>query len=618
MSKESVKRSLILLAALLAAVLASVPAGAQTALVVGSVRDRHGAAVDDAEIVGYAADGSRLAVATTGDDGTFALAAGGIARISVACRFCARAVVAVVPGQPVVAIVRRYDALLDGAPSPDDLANLPYAHVESSIALRPFTLLQQSNGLYPGSQLSDRGVQPSDALLIDAGVPNYDVTFGASPYVTIPAKYEQSAAVASGSNAFLYGDRAGSGIVTLQPFGGDDADVALLGGDSIVRLQTGSDAARIAVGSYSNDLESRQRTDARLVLPLSAAQSISFNGGTSQGRSFGDPTSSYASNFSFANGVFDDAQPNVDVHAGYQVDRAGYDSNYDGFALSDVWSDAALTAGVRTRGPVQVYADLSNRLSTGIYQPDSFHFPRAAGTLSQNRIDVGVEASGTGYDVDAGIGYFGIGYTGGVDGTSNPLSGHLATPSLQIALLPESRWSVDLDATGSFTLQNLWQQLDVKNNYATLTYDRNSLYSATLSYSDQSRLQISAQAASQRVTGYANGIVTSSGLSVSWQIAPVLSLRAWTMHVDDATVPSGQTPYPPIGAPTVNALWLTYQNDANVRIDAIYRRDVLDRAPFQHLDADVSGPLANHLRWYAGVEDRERTTFLDAGLRFGQ
>jgi hypothetical protein len=55
-----------------------------------------------------------------------------------------------------------------------------------------------------------------------------------------------------------------------------------------------------------------------------------------------------------------------------------------------------------------------------------------------------------------------------------------------------------------------------------------------------------------------------------------------------------------------------------VRLDAIYRRDLLDGGPFQHLDASISGPIAGRFRWYAGVEDRQHTTYLGVGLRFSQ
>ena len=111
--------------------------------------------------------------------------------------------------------------------------------------------------------------------------------------------------------------------------------------------------------------------------------------------------------------------------------------------------------------------------------------------------------------------------------------------------------------------------------------------------------------------------MTSAGLAATWQVAPLISLRAWGMHVTDTadSYPLGVEPYGG-AAPSTGALWATYDNNGAVRFDAIYRRDLLNNAPFYHVDGDVSGPITPQLRWYAGVEDRMRTQFIDVGLRF--
>jgi hypothetical protein len=88
------------------------------------------------------------------------------------------------------------------------------------------------------------------------------------------------------------------------------------------------------------------------------------------------------------------------------------------------------------------------------------------------------------------------------------------------------------------------------------------------------------------------------------------------MHVSD-TVPMYGTVLPYDGlAPTVGALWLTYDNGGAIRADAIYRRDLLNGLPFYHVDGAISGPLADRVRWYAGAEDRMHRTFVDFGVRF--
>ncbi|HYL26239.1 MAG TPA: hypothetical protein VEW74_00320, partial [Candidatus Nitrosotalea sp.] len=138
---------------------------------------------------------------------------------------------------------------------------------------------------------------------------------------------------------------------------------------------------------------------------------------------------------------------------------------------------------------------------------------------------------------------------------------------------------------------------------------------AIVTYTDLSRLRISFEQASENVSGVSIGRFTSSGFSATWQIAPAISLRAWTMHVTDSVaLYGGAVPYGV--APTEGALWLTYDTGNALRADAIYRRDLLDGLPFYHFDGAISGPIAGRLRWYAGAEDRMRRTFLDAGLRF--
>ena len=239
-----------------------------------------------------------------------------------------------------------------------------------------------------------------------------------------------------------------------------------------------------------------------------------------------------------------------------------------GVPVTDTWSDANFTAGVRTRGTVAAFADVSNRLSTGIYDASAYQAPRIGGTLTQNRVDAGIDVHESVVNVTAGVGIFGVDYTGGSDGTSVPANAHLATPSLLVRLFPNSKWSADLDASGSFTLPTLWEQYAFDAGYHTFVYDRNSLYSATLSYTDDARVRVSVEAASQHVTGFTNGLITSDGVAVSWQIAPAISLRAWTMHVGDSTTPAYGDPYSPPGLPSdVNAIWLTYENGAAVPQD---------------------------------------------------
>jgi hypothetical protein len=598
-------------------VLAAVPARAQVPLVVGSVRDQHGIPVAGATVTGRTAEGGPASAATD-VAGTFALRGDGIAEVRIACRYCRALVLSVVQDVPVVAIVQRYDALADDSPSVWDLANLPYAHVESAVALRPFTLLSQTSAPYPGSALSDRGLSPTGSLLIDNGTPNYDITAGQSPYVFIPAQYQESAVVSSASNAFAYGDQAAGGIVQLTPFAsGTSSEIATLGSDVIVRAQAGSDAAGAAFGSFSNDEESRQRGDVFATFQLPAQESLTVTSGSEQSHDYESPDSAFAGSFSFANVVW-----NVPQALNFTLSALTDCGNYfwtqdEEYPVSTAWSDTQFSAGIHTDGPIVGFADAAVRSSTGFDDLLAVEYgTRLGATLSQSRVAAGLSATGDDYDVTAGVGAFWFDYAGGTLGVSQPAKTALAVPSVDARLFPNGKWSVNLQGSGSFTLPTFVEQYySASPGPQSVALERNSLAAAELTYTDDARVRFSFEDATQNVAGASTGKVTSAGFSAVWQIAPALALRAWTMHVTD-TAPVYSVNLPSGGAATVNAFWLTYDPDGVIRADLIYRRDLLDDLPFYHVDGAISGPIAERLRWYAGAEDRQRRTFVDVGLRF--
>lgn len=605
-------------AALLLVMLAAAPARAQAPLVVGSVRDQHGAAIVGAIVTGQTLEGARP-TATTDAAGTFALHASGVVAVLVTCRYCKSAVVAVKAEGPVIAFVRRYDALADDSPSPGDLENLPYAHVESSVALHPFTLLAQSTAPYPGSVLSDRGLSSNGSLLVDDGAPNYDIVSGESPFAFIPAQYEQGAALRNAANAYAYGDQAAGGVVELDPFAsGSNAEVATVGSDTIVRAQVGSDSSAIAVGSFSNDDESRQRGDVIASWPLGAEESLMVAGGSEEGREYESPDSTFSGSFSFADAAFS-APRALNLTLSAVADRGDYDLSEYEYPTSAAWSDSGFQAGIRSNGSVAGFADVGVRSSTGYYDAQALPYglPRVGATLEQTRADAGLTAGGNDYDVTAGVGAFWFNYAGGTYGFSQPARTALAVPSLQARLFPNEKWSVDLQGSGSFTLPTFVEEyLFADGEPVPVELARNSLFAASLTYTDDARVRFALEEAGEDVAGTSSGKISSSGISAIWQIAPAISLRAWTMHVTD-TVPLYAASLPYGGAaPTVNALWLTYDTGGALRADAIYRRDLLDALPFYHVDGAISGPIVDRLRWYAGAEDRMRRTFVDVGLRF--
>jgi hypothetical protein len=618
--EESVNRRQIRALIALAASLAvgwAVPARAQTALTVGSVRDRSGEAIAGATVEGLSSGGALVATTQTDAAGTFALAGARVGRLTIDCQFCQETSVEVVPGKPVVAIVRRFEALLYDSPSPSDLENLPYSRVESSIALRPFTMLRQTSDVTTGSQLDALGFAPAGSLLVDSGVPSYDVVDGTTPYDAIPQDQVRSAGVAPPADAFLYGDRAGSGTVSTDPFGDDNELAALVGGDTSIRLQAGTLQAGAVLTASDDATDWRQRFDGQFQARLTTTQTLGFDVATSQYRETGTSGDGIDGAYSFARGSYTDNTPGYDVAAGLIFDRGIYSTSGTSNPYDAAWADSVFSAGVRTHGTVFAFADAGVRLSSGSYDATGDLYD-ATGSFAQRRIDYGFEADEPDYQIIAGAGTFGVDYQGYGFGDSGGYHTALTTPSFQIRVFPKDRWSATFAANESFTLPTLVEQYDAVD-YDTLALDRASSVVGTLSYTDFRRVRVDIEAATQHVYGVENGLITSAGFSTTWQFAPAVSLRAWIMHVDDATTqPPLYSPYlPTAGTSNVDAIWLTYQNPGAIRFDAIYRRDLLNGLPFEHIDGDVSGPLLRGLRWYAGVQDVMRVTYLSAGLQFG-
>ncbi len=186
------------------------------------------------------------------------------------------------------------------------------------------------------------------------------------------------------TNAYAYGDQAGGGIVELTPFtNGSNAEIATIGSDTIARAQVGSDSSAVAVGSFSNDEESRQRGDLFASWPLGAQESLTVTGGSEQGREYESPGSAFAGSFSFADAAFSDPQAlNLTVTA--VMDRGDYETSSSPLSAyespaSVAWSDSGFDAAIHSSGPDR--SDLSRlacvrqRAST---MPQALPYDRAA------------------------------------------------------------------------------------------------------------------------------------------------------------------------------------------------------------------------------------------------
>jgi len=584
---------------------------APTTLITGSVRDQNGVPIEGAVVTVP----GRAGTTRTDADGTFALDAQAD-QVRIGCRYCRPALARVAPDGTVVAIVRRYAALTQSGPSSDDIAALPYAHIESDLALTPYVQLEDSRSVIPGPQLSDRGSQRGGGLILDAGIPNYDVVANVSPFLTIPQRYIQNAAAAPASEAYRYGDLADGGTFVLDP-SSESRDASATGGsDGAIRLGLANAISSISAGISRNQIERRERADGSLLLPLLDG-TVGLEATASDGR-----TTPYEDEEIYASYAA--------VHASYErtrtstlrFDAYGDRGTYEaalGLPLRTAWSDTGASVSVRSNAMVAPFAAIGVRASTGFYDAEGYGIARFGATLGQAQITAGVHASGTWYDVLAAYGFYDASYTGGVYGLDFRQSAQMTEPLLRVRVSPNDRWSLTASSSGGFALPTLLTRYSIEPPYGVVYVDRDATQEATVEYNDGARVRFSVTGMQRVVRGMDTGRIGSAGASVAWQVAPEISVRAsylrssplFTTH---GGVRFGARPLPA----TTGSVWLTYDLTNALRFDAVWRQDLIDYLPDAHFDASISAPLARDVRWFVGSERRLGVRYTDVGLRFAE
>ena len=566
-------------------------AAAPTPLVVGTVADQYGIPVPGALVQAGAAR------TRTDAAGTFALQASGVSSVTISCDYCQSQRVGVTPGQPVVAFVRRYDAVAQDSLTERDLESVPYSHAESIAALRPFTVLENSSRLLPGPQISDRGLSARGALLLADGIPLYDVASNQSPFVTLPAYAVQSQTLLPPSDAFLYGDLAGAGTLLAQTRSDASQDAsAAAGSERAVRAgQSAADAAwSLGASQIPGDVRELAAGSVRAPFGDEALTLSALSSRDDLSRGSGLQTANGGAKLAFTSARANLVNAALTAQSGSYAGGAGYASR---------WSDVQLQAGISTQTRVQLFADAGARASSGSYVTSGGAIPDTAGTIAQTRIDVGARTAGDRYDVQAGVGAFGLRYGGGSRGLRTQLDGGAIVPSLSASYALDAHWSLQLQAASSFAQPTVLEAFGYPPDSPYLALDRNTFAVESLAFRDLRRFRAEITAANERVRGLDDGSVRSAGVSAAWQFAPAFSIRAWLLHENDDTKPYdelyrfGARPLPA----TVTSLWLTYESPG-LRVDAIYRQDLRDYRPDPHLDASISAPIAPALRAFAHTE----------------
>ena len=283
------------------------------------------------------------------------------------------------------------------------------------MALRPFTLLQQSVDPYPGSRLSDRGLSPSGSLLVDDGAANYDVVNGSSPYELVPAQFEGSAALGDASNAYLYGDQAGGGTVNCKSL---RKRRELAGSDTwkrCHRARSGRD--RMASGPSSDrSATMRSRANAQIFRRASVRAPAS--------RSQLRPAANRGVRLHRGRRSMPAAFPLPTRRSPIRNSRTcTFRRCSTAATMRSVRAPMPRPRPGRTQASISAFALPARyrplRISAFAPRPDSIpsrdrttHLYVGA-DLTQTRADAGVNASGRDYNVTAGVGTFWIDYAGG-------------------------------------------------------------------------------------------------------------------------------------------------------------------------------------------------------------
>lgn len=593
-------------------------------LVLGSVRDGDGAPIAGALVRAYDANGRPIGADRSDPAGTFALSASGTAAtVEVTCRYCAARRISVPapagpgdPQPPVVVIVTRFRALLSPMPDQRDFASLPYTRPADAIALAPFVLpappVQGSSG-----DVSDRGLERAYGLLLDQGASTYDLVRGDSVLSDFPDRSVQRVDMEPASAAYRYGNYAGGGTFVLDGRGEAPAAASLDSGmDEVL-----SGYARI--GAFAPAVAASRDADAGVLRRRAGLDyEGAFEGGvlrlgavSSDQRAF-TPTPL-------------DPQRNVNiVHAEYAtasrryrtfVDASASDTHIDdtlAFGTPDHSDSSAIVAGFRLEHPGRVTTafGLSSQRYTGGY-----FIGFDSSTLSARVGDdlAYVEASGGNEraSFDAGASFSQVSIDQYHIGAERDARAQVFLPSLSARFAIGGPFALTTSASRSLRVPTLTELASLTNGSGGRPVELGSLVSAGLAFDEARRVRAEATLFRENLAGFSDRRLTGVGVSVTWQIAPLVSLRAWTLH-DAAQVLTPGLLYAPYSPITVSrgVLWTTYDNGA-LRADAIVHRDLVDGPPETDIDGDIVVRVAPGLAVTAGTSRRSGVRTGYVGLR---
>ncbi len=537
----------------------------------GVVHDTDGYPVAGATVTLHTVAGSPAGGGTTAADGTFAVdSSADAATADVRCTYCLTMTVTRVPGQPLVAVVRRFAALRDRGISAADARALPYSSVTDLASLMPFVVASQG-------AISDRGLAGAHGAVIPDGVALYRGTDGVDLGTAIPAHGTATITETAPTQANAYDSYSAGGLFSIDTL---DQAAGLARVDGSTAVDTALRGGNVLRGAFETaggvDAASRALLDG----------SLPAAGGS------------------------------LDLRT---VAASGLGTNATGFA----------TSLVAPAGRSSFTAAISMVRSVNTNGPENDNI--AALSLQSGHVSYGVRAQRTsGFVIDGtGISYDERAFVqGGWDVGAAHVFASLALAqdgetlvtraSTKAALLPifsvsapiAPGFSLHADSVASLLAAPLYLIYTQPNGSAI---SQSQLLDAGVGYDNGSRLRIDAMVFRQTVASAAYGTTGGSGISTVWQIAPSVALRSWVLFSSTNGTSSNlyNAPYTfssvyATATPELdrNVTWLTVGNV--LRVDALWRNG--------NLEGGFSFPFGAEFRFNAGTIRDGSNRVYTAGL----
>ncbi len=613
--EELLKRLLFAAALALTCPPSAAVADDASSLLVGSVRDQTGRPIR-AEVVALTQKGRVAGSDRSAADGTFAIALGAAAAsLTVSCAHCAPLRVTLRGDEPLALIVTRYLALDQRGPDERDLQALPYPDAGDAAGLGRFVIPIAAGARI--ASLSDRGLERGRGLVLDEGTPIYDPATGEGALFAYPERALGAIRAIPAARAFTYGSYAGGGAFALDRFEESPTTNAVYdnAGPSMALALAGRFGGLLPALARSRDDDGVERRRADL------GWTSAFAGGTLRADAglaaqhpddlaIAEDRSRELAGFSYATAA---RRSRTFLGGSAYLDRGNFLLRPGGAVWGSRSSSLEADARVEHPAPIELDFGGSLRSAGGMFSVGSTaraaHYTSTLGYL---------EASHSGavsYDAGIAISRLSIapGNYGGQSATSTAL-----LPAASLAAELGGGFGIRLGGSTSLRAPTLLE-LPMASETEAYSLERGNLLEATLSYDDSRRFGVETTAYRQQLTGLGGRTLSGVGFGLAWQVAPRLSVRAWTLH--DASNENGTNlllaPYSVLTGPSLerDVVWASYEARGGLRADAILHHGTLPGSIGTNLDADVLIPLAPALGLAIGSAQRSTVRRSYLGLR---